>query len=238
MTTIDFNVAAWAAWSPERPDRDAWLKWAGCAAPPGAAEQPPPLSLRRRVTKLGQQALRAAWNLPASNRSRIIFASRDGEFSRTISVLDSLAQPEIVSPADFSLSVHHALAGLLSIARGNRAGHGAVAAGRDSLWYGIIEAAGCLNRSEEKTALLVYHSEPLPPPYDGFDSPAAETIALALEITSDPAVGLRLTPVPGASTCRDSNSGEALLRTLLVGHPATIQGERHTWHLARADAMA
>src|SRR5690349_17921743 len=142
MIKIDFRVADWAAWSPERADKPAWLAWAGLAdMPEPELESPPPLSLRRRVTRIGQQALRVAWSLPSSGNVPIIFASRDGEFTRTISVLNTLNKPDTVSPADFSLSVHHALAGLLSIARGNRAGHGAVAAGRDSLWYGLLEAA-------------------------------------------------------------------------------------------------
>ena len=100
--------------------------------PSDAAGTPPsdpvPLLLRRRVSAIGQQALRAAWGLPAAAEARLIFASRHGEFSRTLSILDALANDQPVSPADFTLSVHHALAGLLSIAQRNRLGHTAIAA--------------------------------------------------------------------------------------------------------------
>jgi hypothetical protein len=199
----------------------------------------PPL-LRRRVTKTGQQALRLAWRLPASQSARYVFASRDGEFIRTISLLDTLNQPDLVSPADFSLSVHHALAGLLSIACGNPAGHGAVAAGHDTLWCGLLEAACCcLAERENSTVLFVYHNEPLPTPFDTFAAVEGETIVLALALTRSPeGIGLRLSATPHDGRNPDPRPGEALLATLLGGEPATVAGDRHSWHLVQTDVVA
>jgi hypothetical protein len=238
MRAVDFGVAGWAAWSPEHPDRAAWLAWASLSGTP-EPELSPPLLLRRRVTKIGQQALRLAWSLPASESAPIVFASRDGEFSRTVSVLDTLDKPELVSPADFSLSVHHSLAGLLSIARGNRAGHGAVAAGRDSLWCGLIEAACGLTETDSATVLFVYHGEPLPAPFDIFATANDETIALALALTrSSKSIGLRLSATRRDGGDPDPRPGEALLATLLRGEPVMVIGDRQLWHLARTDVVA
>ena len=237
MTPLAFHVADWAAWSPHRQDRAAWLDWAGLPACEQRSEQPIPVTLRRRVTKIGQQALRAAWPLSDRPDTRIVFASRDGEFSRTASVMDTLTDPDLVSPADFSLSVHHALAGLLSIARDNHAGHGAVAAGRDSLWCGLIEAAASLTGSANKFALLVYHAEPLPPPYESFTTPDDETIALAVLLTATAdGTGLRLSTAPLAADIGAPPPGEAFLSTLLRGGRATVPGERLVWNLDRSDA--
>ncbi len=130
MASLHFRLRAWAAWLPGQIE-------------PAAAESLP-LLLRRRIGGLGQQALRAAWSLPDSAAARLIFASRHGEFGRTLSILDALAKGEEISPADFTLSVHHALAGLLSIARGNRHGHTTIAAGRESFGFGLLEALSCL----------------------------------------------------------------------------------------------
>src|SRR5262245_46592170 len=121
MGAVSFDILAWAAWAPGRETEAAWRAWAGVAA--GAAAAPPsqpPLLLRRRVTTIGKAALRCVWGLPDSAGARLVFASRHGEFSRTLSILDALTAGEGVSPADFTLSVHHALAGLLSIATENR----------------------------------------------------------------------------------------------------------------------
>jgi hypothetical protein len=236
MIAVDLRVAGWAAWSPDCPDRAAWLTWAGMreASEPDLA---PPL-LRRRVTKTGQQALRLAWGLPASQSARYVFASRDGEFARTISLLDTLNQPNLMSPADFSLSVHHALAGLLSIARGNRAGHGAVAAGHDTLWCGLLEAACCLNEPDCSTVLFVYHNEPLPAPFDTFARIGEETIALALAVTRRPeGLGLRLSGIPHNAGKPDARPAEALLATLLRGEAATVAGDRQLWHLAPTNVI-
>ncbi len=107
--------------------------------------------LRRRVSPLGQHALRAVWGLPESETARLVFASRHGEFGRTLSILDALVSDEGVSPADFTLSVHHALAGLLSIVRKNRQGHTAVAAGSESFFFGLLDALLCLNERAGRT---------------------------------------------------------------------------------------
>jgi hypothetical protein len=238
MTAVYFGVAGWAAWSPEHRDRAAWLAWASLGGTP-EPEASPPLLLRRRVTKTGQKALRLAWNLPTSEGARVVFASRDGEFSRTVSVLDTLDKPELVSPADFSLSVHHSLAGLLSIGRGNPTGHGAVAAGRDSLWCGLIEAVSGLTESDSPTALFVYRGEPLPAPIDIFALAGDETIALALALTRSPeGIGRRLSANRRDGGDPDPRPGEALLATLLRGEPATVVGDRQLWYLARTDVVA
>src|SRR4030095_4253261 len=114
------GVSHYVAWTPGRESRADWRRWAGVErqddSPPAAELPPVPVSLLRRVSALGQQALKAAWGLPALHQSRFVFASRHGEFDRTLGILQSLAQREPPSPADFSLSVHNALAGLLSIA--------------------------------------------------------------------------------------------------------------------------
>jgi len=89
-----------------------------------------------------------------------------------------------VSPADFTLSVHHALVGLLSIAQGNRNGHIAVAAGPESFGFGFLEAVSCLQERPAEPVIFLYYDEPLPPPYDQFDSKEARPLAVALSLSS------------------------------------------------------
>ena len=138
------------ACGPGRETQADWLAWAVGATVPAEPSRLPvalPAILRRRVTPVGQMAFRAACALSVPDAARFIFCSRHGEFQRTLGILTALATGEPVSPAEFSLSVHNALAGLLSIAWHNRAGHTTIAAGADSFGSALIEAASCSDRA-------------------------------------------------------------------------------------------
>lgn len=190
-----FCIDGWAAWAPGRESETAWRAWAmsqtsAAGAPSDAASDSPtvtplPLMLRRRVSPLGQAALRAAWGLPGLSSSRLICASRHGEFGRTLSILDSLMAGTDVSPADFTLSVHHALIGLLSIAAQNREGHTAVAAGKESFGHALLEAAACLAEAPQTPITLVYYDEPLPAPFDRFNEAGETPFAAAFHLTAN-----------------------------------------------------
>ena len=130
MAELIFGIAAYAA-SGSTPDEPE-IQWPAATARPSV-----PLILRRRVTPIGQAALRAAWAIPGIEQARFVFASRNGEFDRSLAMLTALAAGDSPSPADFSLGVHNALAGLLSIATRNSAGHTALAAGLDSFGHGL-----------------------------------------------------------------------------------------------------
>ena len=157
--------------------------------------------------------------------------------------MDSLAAKSEVSPADFSLSVHHALAGLLSIATGNRQGHTAVAAGPDSFLYGLLEAAACLAEAPGRTVVLVYHDDPLPTPYDRFGHPADQPLALALALSAtgaEPGMCLTMSPVPPApgdgAVTTVTPALDFLCYLLGNNREAIISGSHHAWHLETLDA--
>ena len=116
---------------------------------------------------------------------RYVFASRHGEMTRTLSIMQSLAASELPSPADFSLSVHNALAGLLSIHAGNRAGHTALAAGPDTFGYALVEAQGLLAEQPGKSVLVCYGDDVLPGAYSSFkDDDVGLPMVAALLLTA------------------------------------------------------
>jgi hypothetical protein len=243
VSALPFHIRGWAAWAPGLETEAAWRQWAtGRAdkdATPAAPPAPMPMSLRRLISPLGQAALRCAWGLPDAARSRIVSASRHGEFGRTLSILDTLAVGETVSPADFTLSVHHALAGLLSIAQGNRKGHVAVAAGPDSFGCGFLEAVACLQERPSEPVVFLYYDEPLPPPYDRFDRGAEQPLALALSLSASGAgAGLALgTATPrsaGGADGAERSPGLTFLRFLLTeATEASWPGARQEWQWRR-----
>jgi len=236
ITAVAFRVADWAACHVAGPDQIEWFTAAPAAA--GAASAPPAM-LRRRVSGIGQKAFAAALRLSPGADDRFIVCSRHGEYRRTLSLLQALAAREPASPADFSLSVHHALAGLLSIVRANSAGHTAVAAGSDSLAFGLIEAATCLAAGSDKQVLLVYFDEPLPEDYAKF----CEEDAFAAAFLLTPARGstgdvlLSLEPAD-RNRPRRSATGQAadFVRFLASGEiGAESRGSRGQWRWRRAD---
>jgi hypothetical protein len=170
--------------------REDWIAWSrGARSPQFGTINPQndgaqavaslPLILRRRISTIGQRAFRASCTLSQQRTARFVFCSRYGESDRTLRILHSLAVKELISPADFSLSVHNALAGLLSIAWGNIAGHTAISAGADSFGYGLLEAIACLKEESGDPVMLVYFDDLLPHPYDEV-SDAESCVALAM----------------------------------------------------------
>lgn len=241
-----FCIRDWAAWTPGRETEVSWRNWATGRNVTTSREaedrQPPPALLRRRVSPLGQAALRAAWGLPDILNSRVILASRHGEFGRTLSILDSLVAKTEVSPADFTLSVHHALIGLLSIAANNYQGHTAIAAGNESFGLGLIEALACLSERPAESVVLIYYDEGLPAPFDTFAETAEQSpLAIALTLAKEgPGEMLGQAPVSRNTQVSDG-SMQALefLRFMLTDQAElSWRGGRLQWQWRRYAAAA
>jgi hypothetical protein len=244
VTSARISIADWMAWAPGRSERRDWLIWAGCDVAPTEATAAPepvlPSQLRRRVTPIGQMAFRVVQGLGKPRAARFIFASRHGEFSRSLSILRSLAAREPPSPTDFSLSVHNALAGLLSIAQENTAGHTAVAAGVDSFASALLEAAACLAVRPQEPILLVYFDEPLLEPYGEIAGPNDGTFVLALRLAAatgepgDIAIDLGRRNASGTAASPTEQARAFLRFVLSAANEHVVQGERLQWRLCRA----
>jgi hypothetical protein len=178
-----FHIVDWAAVGLGHESKDDWRAWHGGVPSNRTQDQSAkalPILLRRRVTPAGQRALRAAYALAHDPRTRYVFCSRHGEFQRTLGLLQTIATKEPTSPADFSLSVHNALAGLLSMASKSQAGHTAIAAGHDSFGFGVLEALSCLAAQPDEPILLVFFDDHLPAPYAELPDSDHPGIAVAL----------------------------------------------------------
>lgn len=234
MSDLTFGIAAYFACGlqPAEAPESCWA-----ARSPDSPSQPSamPMLLRRRVTPIGQAALRSAWALPQLDRTRFVFASRNGEFDRTMAMLSHLATGEAPSPADFSLAVHNALPGLLSVATRNRGGHTALAAGIDSFGFGLMESVACLHESPDEPVILVYFDAPLPDGYPGA-APAFAPLALALLLASPESAPRRVTMTALPATDDEPGDAAATFLDFLqrTAPKAAVQGEcmNWTWHHA------
>ncbi|HEX8406693.1 MAG TPA: beta-ketoacyl synthase chain length factor [Duganella sp.] len=151
---VTFSIAGHAEWAPGLTTPEAWAQWARAPRTIVPGEEPGvkamPAMLRRRAGFLGKMALEVAYrcldglddkgaNIPT------VFCSRHGEVSRALELLADLAHGDPLSPTAFSMSVHNATAGLLTIARADRANHIALAAGASTIEHAVIEACGLLD---------------------------------------------------------------------------------------------
>ncbi len=243
FTSARFRVEDWIACGVGLESREDWIGWLhGVKARKDAAAQAVvslPTMLRRRISVVGQMAFRASYALSENQMPRFIFCTRHGEFQRTLRMLQSLAAQEPVSPAEFSLSVHNALAGLLSIARSNTAGHTTISAGADSFGSAMLDAVGCLKSKPFEPVMLVYFDDLLPEPYDEFADGDETCVALAILLSPphDDGEDLTLVLEPRDHDATSlSASGQALdfLRFILSGERERKSiGERLQWRWQR-----
>jgi hypothetical protein len=153
--------------------------------------------------------------------------------------MQAAVRREPPSPTDFTLSVHHALIGLLSIAANNMAGHMAIAAGRDTFGCAMIEALGCLATEPQQPVLLIYYDAALPGLYGELDDAAGEReFALSLLLTSGTGDGdLMLTATPAGEPVgiAATHQAQQFLWFFLTRRVELISpGERTNWHWRRA----
>jgi hypothetical protein len=140
-------VAGCGLWLPGHPSLAAWR-----AGAPASDEPPQGRGLgrtnRRRASPLGRaladvgfEALAAAGVDPSGVRS--VIGSSIAEVSTMLGLLDQIWRTgEPVSPAAFTMSVHNAASGLLSIATGNRGFTTSLAADEDTPAVALLEALG------------------------------------------------------------------------------------------------
>jgi hypothetical protein len=240
-----FTVEDWWAWTAGRETRKSWQDWASprqdVAADESGSGSALPAALRRRITPIGQKVLQAGLACAGQAPEPFyVFASRHGEMARTLSVLTSMTSQNEVSPADFSLAVHNALAGLLSIHMRNTLGHTALASGPDTFAYGFMEALASLHEEPGRPVLYCYGDAPLPGPYAEFSHtdnglPIVVALLLRSPLPGEPRMTFSTDPVaPETAAGSEECAAGTFLRFLLDGsNRVQAAGERMTWQWTR-----
>ncbi|MBK0416821.1 beta-ketoacyl synthase chain length factor [Chromobacterium haemolyticum] len=177
-------IRRWAAWMPGRESAADWAQ-----RPLQKAEAPVAYpdcrfvdaSQRRRLSPLARICLHLAQACAADvPAAKLVFASRHGEVNRTHLMLEDIAADSPVSPTVFGLSVHNAIAGMLSLLRRDASAASAVAAGEQTLGYGLLEAALEAAADPSQPVLLLFADLPLLPFYQGADDSLDQPQGLAL----------------------------------------------------------
>lgn len=239
---VRFAIDDWAACAPGLNAPADWEAWAREPwLPQGAFEaklEEMPAMQRRRLNPLGRAVAQSAWRCHTPDAATpVVLASGYGDAQRCLQLLQVFAATGESSPTDFALSVHNAIGGLYSIARGDAAGYSSIAAGAASAAAGVVEAAGLLADGARRVLLVCYEA-PLPADYAGFQSEPACAWAWAWRLRAadagEPHLALHWEPCgeDEAEAPGELPFGLQALRFALADAPrasAVRAGTRWTW---------
>ncbi len=127
-----------------------------------------PSLTRRRLTNIEKIGLYLARQVePISAETKIVFASRYGEWQQTIKLIQQMYNDNEMSPAGFSHSVHNAMPGILSIVTKTPYNYTTIAAQDETIDCALIESL-----STREDVLFIYAEESTPTFYaQEFDKP-------------------------------------------------------------------
>lgn len=240
---IAFRLEDWRAWAPGLDSAADWLAWAQAphAVPDDAQVQPAcaflPAMQRRRLGRLARMTLETAWPLCGENEQLpFVFGSHHGETPQTLALLSDIIDGRPLSPTQFGLSVHNAIAGQWSILRSQRGESTAIAGEADTFEHALLE--GSLQLAAGASSALVVVAEELPPPtYAQWIADVPFSYAVALRLgkvdagTATPADSdwrLGQTRGDGAAPCAWPHALD-FLRALLARETSF----QHTWKIRR-----
>lgn len=190
MDFINFTIRKWFALCPDVAEKRAWdclaEKQPSCLGVCNAAPVDLiPAMMRRRMSSLSKLGLQTAMRLSAETPADyIVFASRHGELTRTVKLLEDIIAGEDASPILFSQSVHNTAAGLFTIACKQATPVCSLAAGENTLHSALIEAYSYLHDNPQHSVLVVNFDEPLPAPYQKDEKQLHQGFALGLLLES------------------------------------------------------
>ena len=235
---ITFSLLDWHAGAPGLGDGSAWRSWA--EQPGGAIDAQAPLAkctqlpmmTARRLYSGSRTAVDCGLTLLRRHRvDAIVFTSRHGELERNLNILQALSRNETPSPTDFTMSVHNAAAGSLTIAAQAPLVTASLSAGADSFQQGLIEVAA-LHAADYAQVLLVDFDGPIPAFFNDVIPAQMPRYPYAVALLLAKGDGLTCESLP-AEPGTEPGLPQSLqfLRALLAAEPAFhIQGDRLSWH--------
>lgn len=241
---LDFKLSAWNAFSPGLSSVSLWSEWSKNDYEYDLAkshEKPllkdiPPL-LRRRFTEIGKAAVSSVMPmLEGYQQIPIVFASRHGDVDLTLSLLEAIAQKEPLSPTKFSLAVHNAISGLISIARKDVSEVTAIAASNALIPNALLEAATQLQSNDQ--VLCVICDTPLPKLYEPFAESCEFPYAIALILSKSEGIPFSLRyqrekEAPETLDCDELKSFIALLCDHTSSANFSVPEMKTQWNLER-----
>ena len=123
-----------------------------------------PLMLKRRLGTLGKAILPVYYTCAANCTNKpLVFSSNHGNIHLTYGLLKAMIEDDELSPTAFSLSVHNAIAGIISIIDENKNDIVAIAPGENGVLPALIEAIAIFNRQPDINEIgIIFYDTFLP----------------------------------------------------------------------------
>ncbi|EWH10623.1 hypothetical protein DS2_07318 [Catenovulum agarivorans DS-2] len=202
--SLAFNIEQCSAWLPGIDTQQDLVDWANNKKriDPANAVMPAlkqvPAMQRRRLSPFAKITLATTLDVCAdlpSEHIDTVFSSRHGDLKRTALLIEDVAQQETLSPTQFGLSVHNAVAGLYSIFTKNKAPMSAVAAGEQSFMTGLLDAVSKLQANHLQRILYVYSDYDIPEYYRPYVNSQECACSIALLLSADTGTQCQLSPM-------------------------------------------
>ncbi len=231
---ISFAISEWSGWQATIPDETIdTLPELTISDTPDVSMIPP--MLRRRLNLLGRAcASEMMKHLRDGDNFPVVYCSQHGDIERTLKVLTELVDHQPVSPMHFSLAVHNAICGVLSIQAGLTANISAIAAGQQGLVPVLLEAAGILLSGKDKV-LCVICDVLLPEIYRDKQSLPKTSYAISFIMTQSQGIHLSLQQlITVNSKYNNSTLPTDLIAFLSSDEPGLlVEHNGSTWKISR-----
>ncbi len=240
---VSLAIESWSALGPGLETTAQWQSWFAKASDDELEATPPslkqiPALLRRRFSTLGKYAAASTLNLLAEGESLpSIFASRHGDTGLTLSLLEEIGRAEPISPTGFSLAVHNAVAGIISIARADKAPITAISSMQGLLLQTFFEAV--VQLESHPRVLCVINDIPLPELYRPYElgPPFPFALAFIVRRSDSSDANLILRPTPEADSQLSTYDEIFQFIKLLVDKQGSlvIKANQMSWSLTMVD---
>jgi hypothetical protein len=234
---LKFSIESWSAWSESKPEKKDWQAWANGQYFSADLSEPDvnfvPAMKRRRMSRLSKMVFATANDCVHELQVKplCIFASRHGELTRTLKIIQAIVSGGDVSPTDFSMSVHNTALGLFSIFKENPQPSSMVVAGEVTFGAALLEAHTYLQRFPDVPVLLVYADEPVPLPLVSPDGQPGEALCVALLLKTNPSPDFMMTYTASANVFTPGLNLACKFLSFYLGEKSTltVNTQRAIW---------
>lgn len=148
--------------------------------------------LRRRLNTMGRACIAEMLaQLEENEDIPLVYCSRHGDIERTLKILKDQACGEPASPMDFSLAVHNAITGIISIHCGIRENISSIASDSGYLVPALLDASGLLDQGHEDVLVIISDAR-LPEIYRETDDAGEYPFAACFRVTRFAGIALEI----------------------------------------------
>lgn len=192
-----FFIKNIAALAPGAETQEQWQSWAQNPTFADTEVTIPKLEFvpamqRRRLSPYARMCCYTLNQLTERNDIEVVFATRCGDLAKTDKLIEDAVAQVPLSPAQFGLSVHNAVAGQYSIFTDNKAPSTTISAGHDTFHFALLDALSRLMQSDDDEVALVCVDAQVPDKYRDYmdHQQVNHSVALLLSKTQGTKVNL------------------------------------------------